>query len=70
MNGKRLPKFCNKCGRELLITEVNHEYDIYTGEPVSSTKKFVCPNYKKTIRGDGNGHYWKEISVPGTKVIV
>lgn len=58
----RLPKYCNKCGKELLVNEVYTRYDVYSGEAVDIIKTFSCPDFKRYFRG-GNGHYHERIDV-------
>jgi hypothetical protein len=59
----RLPKYCDKCGKELLVNEVYTRYDIYSGEAVDIIKTFSCPDFARNIVSGGNGHYNERIDV-------
>ncbi len=64
-----LPKYCNKCGKELVTSEVNQEYDIYTGEPVDILITLQCPEYVESFLGTrNNGHYKHVINVVNREV--
>lgn len=40
-----LPRFCNKCGKELVTNEMYRKYDVYSGEPVDIVVTVMCPSY-------------------------
>jgi len=65
----RLPKYCNKCGKDLLVNEVYTQYDIYSGEPVDIVKTFTCPDFARKVISGGNGHYSERIDVIDGQVI-
>jgi len=41
------PKYCNKCGKELMRRHLSYGYDVYTGKPVVK-EYMICP----TLQGD------------------
>ncbi len=51
----RTPKFCNKCGKELISNQVISEYDIYEGSPVEYIISLHCPDYA-SLFGRSNSH--------------
>lgn len=59
---KRLPRFCNKCGKELIKSQTVNSYDIYTGEVVKAIVTLRCPDYSSTIRGT-NGHFYTTMPI-------
>lgn len=65
----RLPKYCNKCGKELLVNEVRTRYDIYSGEAVDIIKIFTCPDFARKIIRGGNDHYNERIDVVDGQVV-
>jgi hypothetical protein len=66
----RLPKYCNKCGKELLVNEVYTRYDIYSGEAVDIVKTFSCPDFVRSFLGSRtNGHYNERIDVVDGQVV-
>lgn len=59
-----LPRYCNKCGKELITNEVYREYDIFTGEPIDIIVTMACPDYVKAFFGTkNNGHYNSKIDI-------
>lgn len=48
------PKFCNKCGEKLLVSDKIGEYDVFTGDKVIVSKTFRCPHYNRLF---GRLHY-------------
>jgi hypothetical protein len=69
-----LPKYCNKCGKELIMNEVYRKYDIHTGQPVDIVVTLTCPAYR-TVMGwvlpatwVGNGHFNKKIDIVDGKI--
>ena len=48
------PKFCNKCGEKLLVSDKIGEYDIYSGDKVITSKTFKCPHYNRLL---GRKHF-------------
>lgn len=43
------PKFCNKCGEILLVSDRIGEYDVFTGEKIIVSKTFKCPHYNRLL---------------------
>jgi hypothetical protein len=52
---ERTPKFCNKCGKELISNTLISEYDIYDGNPVEYTISLHCPDFASFL-GKTNLH--------------
>ena len=62
MNTKRTPKFCNKCGKKLVINVDHTQYDIYEGHPIESVTTYECPDYKVgAVTRKANEHYYEVV---------
>ena len=59
----QLPKYCNKCGKELVIDRKVHEFDIYTGQPVDETVTLRCPDFIKLLGKRASRHYYSKQKV-------
>lgn len=59
----QLPKYCNKCGKELVSDGKIHEYDIYTGESVDETVTLRCPDFIRFLGKKGNRHFYSKEKV-------
>lgn len=57
-----LPKYCDKCGKELISNEVYKKYDTFSGNPVDIIKKFHCPDFRRFF-GRNNGHFFEQIDI-------
>ena len=57
--------FCSVCGQRLAEVTTFDHFDVETGARVHSVR-LVCPNYRRSWFGGGNGHantwdrYWHE----------
>jgi len=73
---ERQPKYCNKCGKELVVDDIVLEYDIHSGQPAHVDRSLTCPEYKETLRSSwwpfpspsGNGHYSHEVEISNGKI--
>lgn len=52
----KLPKYCNKCGKELISNQVITEYDVHGGEPIEFKVTLHCPDYRSFLSLT-NGHF-------------
>ena len=55
----KLPRYCPKCGKELVKTVKHLEFDMFAGHPVHQTVTLVCPDFKahEFLPWLSNGHF-------------
>lgn len=53
------PKYCSKCGDELVIISVEEVFDIYTREKFVQNFTLQCPQFKQRfLWSNGHDSYW------------
>lgn len=57
---KQLPKYCNKCGKELVSDRKIHSFDIFTGQPVDETVTLRCPDFIRFLGKRGSRHFYSK----------